>query len=430
MNARWLVSVGVLMEAAYLSFFFVGESPAEVLLFIGVHMFVFLLLALTWWKSRPSNLQPRTSGIIMSFAFLFRLTLVFHSPVGSDDIYRYLWDGKVSAHGINPFALAPTDSALVSLHTAELPSKVNFPSMRTIYPPLAQGLFHVSHLLFGDSLVGLKLLLVLADLLTILILYKLFSVRPEALLVYAWSPLPVLYFGLDGHIDALGIPLLFVALYLLQQGKVMQGALSVGLSALAKLYPLFVAPFLFHLAKGWKKIVLVGIPVIVLLLGYLFYWEPTGGVFESLVIFNTTFAFNGSLFQLAYTFIGSNEKAHLVSIALFLIWWITVFALDRSLLEKVFLAFVGFIVCAPTVHPWYLTWLAALLAVRWSPAVFALLGVSVVSNWVVYEYRLNGLWETNALLLVLEYVPFYILLFREMLQGTFLLRQASVGLKK
>ncbi len=430
MSRGVLIVIGMMMEAAYVGFYVMAESAAEVLLFIAVHTFAFVLLVFVWWKSRSTGIVPQSVAWIVGFAMLFRLTLVFHPPVGSDDIYRYLWDGKVSAHGINPFALAPMDSALVPLHTAELPSKVNFPTMRTIYPPLAQGLFYTSHLLFGDSLVGLKFLLVLADLLTIVILYKLLSVRPEALLVYAWSPLPVLYFGLDGHVDALGIPLLLLALYLLQQGKVMQGALSVGLSALAKLYPLFVAPFLVHLAKGWKKIVLPVIPVVVLLVGYLFYWEPTGGLFESFVIFNTTFAFNGSLFQLAYAFIGSNEKAHLVSIVLFLIWWFTVFTLDRSLLEKVFLAFVGFILCAPTVHPWYLTWLAALLALRWSPAVFALLGLSVVSNWVVYQYRLNGVWETNALLLVLEYVPFYILLFREMRQGTFLLRPASVGLKK
>ncbi len=426
MNARWLAVVGAIIEAAYLSFYFVRETPEEVLLFIGVHTFVFLLLVLARWKSRTSDLHPQTSKIIIGFAVLFRLTLVFHVPVGSDDIYRYVWDGKVAAHGINPFALAPSDSSLAHLHTADLPSKINFPKMRTIYPPLAQSVFFVSNILFGDSWAGLKVLLVLADIATMLILYRLFNVQLRNLLVYAWSPLPVLYFGLDGHVDALGIALLLLSLFLLRRGHLMKGALSLGLAALAKLYPLFVTPFLFHRTTGWKRIALPAVTIGLFLLGCSLYWEPTGGLVESFIIYSTTFEFNGSLFQLIYAFVGSNEKAHLAAALLFLMWWALVFALNRSLLEKVFLTFLGFIACAPTVHPWYLTWLAALLVLRWSPAVFVLLGCSTVSNWVVYQYRLSGQWETDALLLLIEYVPFYILLVREVLQGTFSFRQASV----
>lgn len=426
MNTRGLIIVGVVMEAGYISFYFVRESPTEVLLFIGVHTLAFLLLALMWWKSRTTHLHPESSRLIIGFAVLFRLTLVFHPPVGSDDIYRYVWDGKVAAHGINPFALAPTDSSLAHLHTVDLPSKINFPAMRTIYPPLAQGVFYSSNLLFGDSLVGMKLLFILADVLTILLLFKLLEVQPDKLLLYAWSPLPVMYVGLDGHVDALGIPLLLLSLYLIQRHKLLTGAVSLGFAALAKLYPLFLAPFLAHRAKGWRRIAMPAVPVVLLLLGCWLYWEPTGGLIESFIIYNTTFEFNGSLFQLVYAFIGSNEKAHLVSAILFVVWWGTVFALDRSLLEKTFLTFVGFIVCAPTVHPWYLTWLAVLLTLRWSTAVFVLLGFSAFSNWVVYHYRLTGVWETDALLLVIEYVPFYVLLVREVMQGTFSLRQASV----
>ncbi len=425
MTTRWLVIVGVIMEAAYLSFYLLPESPREVLLLIGVHVFVFLLLALTWWKSGAANAEPGTTRLVVGFAILFRLTLVLHPPVGSDDIYRYVWDGKVAASGINPFAFAPADSALAHLHTTDLPSKINFPTMRTIYPPLAQGVFFVSQLLFGDSLAGLKFLLVLADIVSVLLLYRLFNAPLQGLLLYAWSPLPILYFGLDGHVDALGIPFLLLSLYLLQRGNLLKGAVSLGFAALSKLYPLLVVPFVFHLTKGWKKIALPAVPIVLLMIGCWLYWEPTGGLIESFIIFNTTFEFNGSVFHLIYALVGSNEKAHLVSSVVFLIWWATVFALNRTFLERVFLAFVGFIVCAPTVHPWYLTWLAALVVLRWSPAVSVLLGFSVISNWVVYQYRLSGVWRADTLLLLVEYIPFYVLLVREVVRGTFSLRQAS-----
>lgn len=427
MRARRLMIIGAMMEAAYVSFYLVKESAAEILLFIGVHTFAFLLLAFVWWKSRTANLGPHTVGLVVRFALLFRLTLVFHAPVGSDDIYRYVWDGKVAAHGINPYALAPSDSSLVHLHTDELPSKINHPTMRTIYPPLAQLLFAASNLLFGDSTAGLKILLVLADIATILILIKLLQSQLDKVLLYAWSPLPVLYFALDGHVDALGIPLLLLAVYLLQRSKLLKGSLSLGLAALAKLYPLVVAPFLFHLSKGWKRIAVPAVPVVVVLLGCWLYWEPTGGLFESFIIYNTTFEFNGSVFPLLHTIIGSNETARLVSAVVFVIWWGTVFALDRPLLEKTFLTFVGFIVCAPTVHPWYLTWLAALLPLRWSLPVFVLLGLSALSNLVVYEYRLLGVWQQKTWLLLAEYVPFFLLLLREVMRGTLLPRRASAG---
>lgn len=423
MSLRTLVIVGALMELIYASFYFVHESPTEVLLFIAVQTAAFVLYAAVFFRLRA---QPTAEASllkwIIGFAVLFRVTLLFHQPVGSDDIYRYVWDGKVAAHGINPFAFAPADSTLRHLHTEELPSKINFPSMRTIYPPLAQVLFFFSNKLFGDSISGLKFLLVLADLATILVLILLTRSQQTQLtsvLLYAWSPLPILYFGLDGHVDALGIPFLLLAMLFVLRKKMVSGAVSLGLAALAKLYPLFVAPLLFPEGRGWKRVLLPLIPALMLLIGSLLYWEPTGGLIESFIVFNSTFEFNGSIFSLVYEIVGSNRQAHVASTLLFLVWLLGVFFLKRSFIEKVFLAFMGFVLLAPVVQPWYLTWLAALITLRWSVAVFVLLGLSNLSNFVVYEYRLAGVWEDNRAMLLLEYVPFYVLLAFEMARGRF-----------
>ncbi len=405
--------VGVIIEMLYLSFYFVSESPNEVLLFIVVNAVAFLLYAslVYWVRKKEADWTNRSNLIwIIGFAILFRLTLVFHPAVGSDDIYRYVWDGKVSAHGINPFAFAPNDPALSALHTDVLPSLVNHPTMRTIYPPLAQSFFFISYKLFGDSPSGMKFLLVLADLGTILLLFQLSKLykldKLSTVLLYAWSPLPIMYFALDGHIDALGIPFLLLCIYFISRNKNVAGAFSLGLAVLAKLYPLFVAPFLFCIENGWKKILLPLIPLAMLVIGYFLYWEPTGGLFESFKVFNSVFEFNGSMFAIVYKILNSNEHAHVVCTVLFLGWLLMVFFLQRPLQEKVFLSFLGFIIFAPVVQPWYLTWLAALLALRWSTAVFALLGLSNLSNIIVYQYRSTGLWVDNNWLLVGEYLPF------------------------
>jgi len=74
------------------------------------------------------------------------------------------------------------------------------------------------------------------------------------------------------------------------------------------------------------------------------------------------------------------------------------------------------ILLSPVVHPWYLTWLAALLVVRWSTAVYLFLGLSAITNVVVYQYRAYGQWNDQPLLLIIEYVPVAILLVREIVR--------------
>jgi hypothetical protein len=426
MSDRLLLVAGLLVQAALVSFYLVSGGAAEVLHFFVVNALVFCVCAFLVYLLRSSTIGEtggkRRLTLIFGFAILFRLTLVPHGPVASDDIYRYVWDGKVAAHGINPFTFAPDDPRLEHLGSEDIPAKVSFPEMRTIYPPLAQALFLSSHLLFGESVSGLKLLLVLADIgamgLMVLLLGRL-GIQQEYLLLYGWSPLPVMYFGLDGHVDALGILFLFLMLLLLLKGRPVRAALSLGAAVLAKLHPLFLAPLLFREARGPMRLVLPAIPVLMLMAGGLLFLEPSGGLYESLLVFSSRWEFNGSVFSLLLELVGSNELAHLLCWGLFAGWILWLAAVDRPFLEKVFLAFLGFFVVAPVVHPWYLTWLAALLVYRWSLAVFVLLGLSNLSNIVVFRYRSLGLWEDDPLILLLEYLPFFVLLGWEIRRGMF-----------
>jgi hypothetical protein len=344
---------------------------------------------------------------------LFRLTLVPLPPVASDDIYRYVWDGKVALAGTNPFAFAPDDPRLESLHSDDLPSKINFPQMRTIYPPLAQAFFFFSNMLFGDSIPGMKFLLILCELgtLTIMLFFlRHFAIDPATVALYAWCPLPIMYFGLDGHIDALGIPLLLLSIYLIMKNQSVAGAFALGFAGLAKLYPMFVVPLLVHVKKGLKANAIVVLPLLIFGVGCWAYFEPTGGLVESLGVFNSQFEFNGSAFSLVNFILDDNTTAHSICGILFSVWILVVVFLDRPLIEKTFLAFLGFVICSPVVHPWYLSWLAALIVIRWSPAIFALLILSNLSNVVVYQYKLAGIWLDRPLLMILEYVPFFGLL--------------------
>ena len=431
MRLRRLIVFGIVTELLYLSFYLPQDGVGDVWLLIGVNEAACLIFAWVVWKMRSEDAVPDNTRlcVTIAFAFLFRLTLVPHVPVASDDIYRYVWDGKVAASGLNPYALAPVNPALTSLHTADLPSKIGFPEMRTIYPPLAQVFFFISHVLFGDSVSGMKLLLLFFESCSILLLFLLLrdaNLKPENILVYAWCPLPIMYFGLDGHIDALGIPFLLLFLLLMMRGKNIAGAIPLGMAGLAKLYPLFVAPFLVRAGSGKKRWIVAGIPIALLAAGCWLYIEPTGGLFESFAVFGRRFEFNGSAFAIIYSLLKSNEAAHLVCAILFVVWLGLVFVLDRSLSEKIFLAFLGFVIFSPVVQPWYLSWLAVLLVLRWSLAVFVLLGLSNLSNIVVYEYRTSGIWQDQPVLLIAEYLPFFGLLGWELVKGKFSLAEALI----
>lgn len=417
MSLRRLILIGLLMEVCYLSFFFGVEGPGEVLLLIAVNALVIgllmVLLRIGWKGPDVRESSRRSCLIVFAFGVLFRLTLVPHAVVGSDDIYRYLWDGTVAASGVNPYLYLPTDARLSLLATADLPAKVNHPDMRTAYPPMAEGLFLLSHLLFGDSGTGLKFLLVAIDCVTLLLLWRLLRGRLDplpAFTLYAWSPLPVLYFGLDGHVDALGIPFLLAALLLCLSSRPVRGIASLGLGALAKLVPLLLIPAFLDVEKGIRRVRVVLIPLVITALGYMLYYEPTQGVFDSLRTLGSKWEFNGSLFSVAYFLSGSNEIAHDVSAFLLALFLALVVFLKRPLLEKAFWGLAGAILLSPVVHPWYLTWLAALLPLRWSPSAFGLLALSFIPNVVVYQYRAFGLWNDQPLLLLLEYIPVFLLL--------------------
>src|SRR5205814_4269447 len=160
---------------------------------------------------------------VIGFALVFRLALVPTQPLLSDDVYRYVWDGRVQAAGINPYRFVPADDALAPLRDAEVYPKINRRDYaRTIYPPAAQAFFLVTHVVAGDGVVRMKLAAVAIDMLSIGLLVALLRRRrldPARVAVYAWHPLVVWEFGHSGHVDALAVMLLVGALYALERRR-------------------------------------------------------------------------------------------------------------------------------------------------------------------------------------------------------------------
>src|SRR5437879_12021826 len=115
------------------------------------------------WLVIKARAARSTLLIVIVFATLFRLSLLFSPPYLSDDVYRYVWDGKVQAAGINPYRYLPSDEALAALRDAAVYPNINRADYAmTVYPPVAQMFFFAATRL-GENVTAMKLALLACE---------------------------------------------------------------------------------------------------------------------------------------------------------------------------------------------------------------------------------------------------------------------------
>jgi alpha-1,6-mannosyltransferase len=154
--------------------------------------------------------------IVIPVAAGLRLTLLFEAPLHSTDIYRYVWDGRVQAAGLNPYRYVPANPALGSLRDEAIFPKINRAEYAvTVYPPVAEMSFYLFTRL-GEKPWAVKLGWLALEAVAMAALVRLLAAggRPAShLLLYAWHPLSVWEIAADGHVDAGMMALLIVALW-------------------------------------------------------------------------------------------------------------------------------------------------------------------------------------------------------------------------
>lgn len=346
---------------------------------------------------------------------LFRLILIPIEPVASNDVYRYIWDGKVQANGINPYTYAPIDESLSHLDSGQLLSKFNYPHLKTIYPPYSQWMFLIAYLIAGESVWGIKLLLFVSEIFTILFLFltlRNLKIDEKYTLIYALSPLPIIQFFVDAHADGFGITLIAIFFYLFSTNRLLYSYFTLGLSITAKLITLMIYPFLLKGRSIKNFIALLIVPAVTVALVYLPY-SITGFPFESLFIFAQKWYSNGAVFTLFQNIFNDNFLARIFSVLLFFAGFIWLYFSKKDFKEKTYLIFILFFLFSPVVHPWYITWVAFLTALnfRWSGVI--LISTISISNIYAMNYLLKNTWEMSDWLLMLEYLPVIIFLIQE-----------------
>jgi hypothetical protein len=79
----------------------------------------------------------------------------------------------------------------------------------------------------------------------------------------------------------------------------------------------------------------------------------------------------------------------------------------RDFVNGTFGVLLSFVIFATTIYPWYLGWIAALNPVLNFYSVFSLLFTSNLSNFT----PLGKVWQEYWRVLVIEYFPFFLLLY-------------------
>lgn len=265
---------GVLQRLLILAAIFIALVVATPLAFLngGDNAYMAFAVATGLVAFAATRVAGRTSAIpalwlIVAVALLVRGVLLFTDPLLSTDIYRYVWDGRVQAAGINPYRYYPAHEALVDLRDTVIYSKVNRAEYAvTIYPPVAQ-MFYFLVTRISESVLAMKLALLACEGATVVIIVALLRQLGQPMtrvVAYLWHPLPIWEIAGSGHVDALMIALMMTGIWLALNDRRTSGAVAIALGVLAK--P-FAAPALAVTWRPWDW----KLPLIVVLVAVLCY---------------------------------------------------------------------------------------------------------------------------------------------------------------
>jgi hypothetical protein len=382
--------------------------------FFGSPVYAGLLLAASvayMWFAKEVLRHPVDDTLVLVLlagSLALRATFLAAVPVGSDDVYRYIWDGKVQAAGLNPYLYAPNAPALTFLASDLLPAAVNHPELKSVYFPLSQWIFYLSYAAGGEHVWAFKAFLLVAETLTIVAVWRLapaLHVPRSSTLLYALCPLPIFQFAYDAHLDGLGIPLLaFALLYHLRRQR-MFSLLLLGASLAVKPVGLVLLPFLVMREKSAASRILTAllpfVPFVIQFVPYLSSANP----FEGLATFSRHWTFNGIAFEALDAVLADNLVARLVCAALLVAALLILLRSRVEEMAQMYYAVLFLLLLSPVVHPWYVCWLVLFMPFlpRWSGIVYA--ATASLTVITVIQYRSTGVWTQHPLALIGEYGP-------------------------
>ena len=404
---------------------FVSMIGGAVALFVEEHdTVVYLTLAqgalytiFAWllWRERR-QLSERESHCflvyLLGLAILMRGLLLF-APPHSTDIYRYVWDGRVQADGINPYKYVPADPALAHLRDGIIYESVNRKEYApTIYPPMAQAVFFLATRV-SESVTMMKAAMLAFETLAVWALIQLLKARRLPIVLaalYALHPLAIWEIAGSGHVDIVAVAFMLLALLAAEKGKRFASGAALAAGVLTKYFPLALAPALYR-RWDWKTPAAFAATAMLLYLPYISVGKKVfgflGGYAGEELGAGDGFYIAALLKQLGFGAAALPIFVALAAATLLTLAWRSGFRSNpcKPDLRGALSIAVAFTVFFSPHYPWYFLWLVPFLCFYPWPSVF----------WLTFSatalYRLQ--WPPSILGASVQYVPFAALLILE-----------------
>ena len=227
------------------------------------------------WLLRKVPLRTSVVLILLGGAAI-QLAALSAPPKQSTDLYRYIWDGKVQAAGVDPYAYVPTARQLAGLRDDFLfypgaqycvqqsyvhhhpgqdlaagCTRINRPTVPTIYPPVAETYFLGVHFLpdADSSTTPIQAAASLFALLTtgvLLIGLGRLNLNRRMAALWSWAPTVAFKAGNSAHVDVVAVCITAVALIALATakttGRTVFGGVLLGVAIATKVTPVLAVP--------------------------------------------------------------------------------------------------------------------------------------------------------------------------------------------
>lgn len=336
---------------------------AELGRFQSLGLVAFAAYALAVARRHHWTRLPRGGVFVVLVALALRTAVLMVNPTLSDDVYRYAWEGKVLAHGMNPWRFAPSSPELFGLRDTVVHPFINHPELSAIYPPFAElGFMLVA--LASYTLLAFKSWIVLHDLVLCAVLAWWCARRGGSAwdaLVYAWNPLVVSEYAGNAHHDPTGIVWLVLALAWAERAHARSAAAALA-AVMVKLVALPAWPFLM---RAWSRRVR-GVATVGLLVCLAAYLALTRHPQSGFTAFASHWRHNEALFGPLARWLGDEHARWAVIGLVMLLVGVLAWRRTGTVVATRLILRAG-LVLGPVVHPWYLGWVLALepLAPSW-----------------------------------------------------------------
>jgi len=216
----------------------------------------------------PRRMNARTFlAISLLVGAAMRAAMWFTPILPNGDVHRYMWDGAVTAAGVNPYRYSPQqvlDSpAQIEHELRQLAQRghetllyINHPQLRTMYPPAAQMLFAVAYWLAPFELDGWRAVLLAFDVLAALLLWSLLGRAGRPIMymtIYLWNPLLITETYHGGHLDLTVAALVLLTVWLLSVRRVVPAAAVLAVAAGVKLWPALLIFLVLYSARADRR---------------------------------------------------------------------------------------------------------------------------------------------------------------------------------